>query len=99
MPTDIEQLIADAEAAIESVQSGSFINWCQAQGFNPDKVSEVFQTETNPDLEKRARELFADDMADITREVESRAIELGISQPAVAPQATAARQRRRMGMV
>jgi len=99
MPTDIEQLIADAEAAIESVQSGSFVNWCQAQGFNPDKVSEVFQTETNPDLEKRARELFADDMADISREVESRAIELGISQPAVAPQATAARQRRRMGMV
>ena len=99
MPTDIEQLIADAEAAIEKAQSGDFSNWCQAQGFDPEKIRELFQAESNPDLERQARELFADDMADIAREVESRAAELGISPPAVAPQASAARQRRRMGMV
>ena len=99
MPTDIEQLIADAELAIQKAESGSFSNWCQAQGFDPEKIRELFRAEADPDLERQAREIFADDMADIAREVESRAAELGISQPAVAPQASAARQRRRMGMV
>lgn len=99
MPTDIEKLIRDAEAAIAQAQAGSFESWCVAQGLDPDKVTATLASANSAESEKRAREIFADDMAEINREVEERSANLGISRESSTPQASAVRQRRRMGMV
>lgn len=99
MSIDIEKLIREVDAAIAQVQAGSFESWCVAQGLDPEKVKATLADSSSPEAEKRAREMFADDMAEINREVEARSAELGISTTPATPQASALRQRRRMGMV
>ena len=99
MPTDIEKLIRDAEAVIAQAQAGSFESWCVAQGLDPDKVNATLAGTDRAASEKRAREIFADDMAEVNREVEQRTADLGMSRETGTPQASAVRQRRRMGMV
>ncbi len=99
MATDIEQLIRDAEKLIAEAQSGGFEEWCQSQGLNPEKVRSQLAGELTPEAERQAKQLFEDDLADIAREVESRASALGLNPAPATPQASAVRQRRRFGMV
>jgi hypothetical protein len=99
MSTNIEKLIREVDEAIAQAQAGSFESWCIAQGLDPEKVKATIASSSSPEGEKRAREIFADDMAEINREVEARSAELGILREPATPQASAVRQRRRMGMV
>ena len=99
MAIDIEQLIRDAEALIAETEASGFESWCRAQGLNPEKVRAQLGGDLSPESERQAKELFADDLAEIAREVESRASELGLNPAPASPQASAVRQRRRFGMV
>jgi hypothetical protein len=99
MSTDIEKLIREVDEAIAQAQAGSFESWCIAQGLDPEKVKATIASSSSPEADKRAREIFADDMAEINREVEARSAELGILREPATPQASAVRQRRRMGLV
>jgi hypothetical protein len=99
MDVDIEKLIREAEALIAETEATGFEAWCRAQGLNPEKVRSGLAGELDAEAERKANDLFQDDMADIAREVEKRAGELGLNPAPAAPSAAAARQRRRFGMV
>ena len=99
MDPDIENLMREAEQLIAEVENGNFDSWCKSMGFNAEKVRQQLVGGASTEAEKQARELFADDLADVNRDIESRAAELGLVREQPSAQASAVRQRRRLGMV
>jgi len=101
MATDVDKLIRDSEELIAQAEAGGLASWCKAHGLDAEKI-ENFSLSISAESQKIARELFADDLAQIKFEVEARAREMGIvsqSGPQPAVHAAAVRQRRRQGMV
>ena len=99
MDVDVDNLVREAERLIAEVESSGFEPWCRQMGLDCDKVRAMLLGGAFPESGRRAREIFDEDMAEVSREVEARASELGIIRHTDSPKASVARQNRRMRMV